>query len=421
MRRGTTYGAGTVNIWLNMAKLLIGLVIAYQQVLTEQLKISVLDLDVEVLTVESTVSKKQRVRLATDPFFIPFVPASRDKYSTGQLTIERIEFIPVQNGQPNKVFVAGEPRVSKSFQWPAGPVGSGAILAKEFSLREVLPSPVADGSKTSPELDRGRYSVFYSVVLEGELGKKRWPADFDPSKGGDCGKAVNCLLVDYVTDVPSQFVEIKRGQTCDLPPDLAGLSEQELGKLSNKRGSGIAIRVDKDGKPLLKDGKEQQVADAILIARPGAYGRRATGFKAGCVQVEADRNENLYAIQLLGAPGGDRVVLFELKENSRPESRLELKAKQRLGVYYDGDFLKATDGKWYFPISRYVADPDSESVEVTEISGPGAGYYDKRQMGKEWAVVRKDEQKRSYDDITVTVRDECSSLPVPIRVIWRKK
>ncbi|RPI28740.1 MAG: hypothetical protein EHM61_04015 [Acidobacteria bacterium] len=346
MRAVNTHAGGIANVWLNMVKLLIGLVFAYQQVLSDQLGLSsLLNLDFEVLTLGEV--HVHQVKTPNDVIDVPFVPISREKYTRLDVTVRGIDqrmddgtwrSLPLigtdgptafclcaSNDQTRRNYESEElPKIS--FSWPDGGVGARAIRVANFSLSALLcPDDVrqlgemfATGNQTEVQ-----YKLHYDTSAEYE---GRRTTVFEGS---------NEVVVAYQLPGASRRgydMSIVEGQSAPLPPDLRVPGAQF-------QTAGLNIR------------------DARVIWSRALRVGNQVPFDGTCTDAAGDRWE--FTLRVFGV------------ENKPPR---QIRGDYVGLVYplnqYNDPYAPAGYQRWSFQISDYIVDPDGIGP-----NGPDFGRY----------------------------------------------
>lgn len=224
MKASDVAGYDLAAIWLNLVKILIGLLFVYQQVLGDQLSIQMFGGDKlfyvfyrQLLTgtdtgpLASSAGKGnasvQQVRFGSPNFFISYLPLTlMARYHHGEIAVERIE------GPSGLVDINGIAS-KKRFAWPER--GDNALQLVSFNFVELMKpiGPVA-----------GSYSVYFGVHLydsaEDLSPRESWPNNPDQA---------NVVRLSY--QKPPELVKrhfgplpIIEGRGSDFPYQLRGKS-----------------------------------------------------------------------------------------------------------------------------------------------------------------------------------------------------
>ena len=435
---------GLVNIWLNVVKLLIGLVFAYQQILTEQLRTDLLTLTFNVLTLESSngvshgsqpqdvklqgnagaqqgppvsIPSTLRSQVVNDPdyrFFIPFVPLSREKYLRGKIEVTAIE----DNNIGSQLKIRRETdTIAQRFNWPGEESGagnkpmSGSIVVGEFSLKNIL-----DNIEDLESKDSSRsLKVYFRIVLysddESKMMSGQWPPNDDPT-------FQNWVRLEYK---PPQKTEpygplpIVLGQYCDFPYQLKGKM------LVDPDGPG---RIRRQGALLGLDKAE------ILIENDYKVGGEKIGrFHAKLLSYDREKwEQNIYEINIAYNDDKNvprhRVVTFIAQDNVKPRPIFP-REENKVQIYYPDDRYESPYS--YFDLDKFIVDPDGLDEGVPPKGGlrpkkiiplqRNSNYEVVGSKQEFWRLKIKDESEVRNEEIKLQVYDDYDSKGVTITLV----
>ena len=105
MERDYKDDPGLINVWLNLCKILIGLVVVYQVVLSNQLGLDNLITGYDVLVPEEQIKELN----PENPFIrLNFLPISMVRnYDSCELEVTRISAMPPEGGEIEEIFSEG--------------------------------------------------------------------------------------------------------------------------------------------------------------------------------------------------------------------------------------------------------------------------------------------------------------------------
>ena len=227
MRGNDVAGYDLAAIWLNLVKILIGLLFVYQQVVGDQLSMNMFgggksfyvfyrqlltetaetDTDSLAFTAGNGGPSVQQVTFENPQFFISYLPLTlMNRYHHGEIAVERIE------GPSGSIDINGSAS-KKRFSWPER--GNNALQLVSFNFMELL-KPI--------EPTAGTYSIHFGVHLY-DSAKDLIPSESWPNDPGQ----VNEVRVGY--QEPPELVKrhfgplpIVEGRGCDFPYQLRGKS-----------------------------------------------------------------------------------------------------------------------------------------------------------------------------------------------------
>ncbi len=243
-------GFDLANLWLNMVKILIGLVFVYQDTLQIQLNMDMfgdlfyvfaaqerIDQPIDELP-RADASQNGRIQELTpsDPvfrvFFLPLTIVER--YEHGEIEIFEIK----REGAPDNLLdVAASSRI-KRFIWPERE-SDHALQVRRFSLLDLL---------NDPDPAAGRYDIRFRVSFYGEQGELLfgWPqGNLRAATAADAKRPANLIQVRFVK--PEEVLlevgdlPLVQCQSVDYPYQLKGkwLTKAKL----TRRGQADALGV----------------------------------------------------------------------------------------------------------------------------------------------------------------------------------
>ncbi len=225
MRGNDVAGYDLAAIWLNLVKILIGLLFVYQQVVGDQLSMNMFggnkffyvfyrqlltETDTDLSPSNSAGNRSssvQQVTFANPNFFISYLPLTlMARYHHGEIAVEEIE------GPNGSIDINGSAS-KKRFAWPER--GDNALQLVSFNFMDLL-KPIEPGA--------GEYSVKFGVHLynsaEASDPRESWPNSPDQ---------VNVVRLGY--QEPPELVKrhfgplpIVEGRGCNFPYQLRGKS-----------------------------------------------------------------------------------------------------------------------------------------------------------------------------------------------------
>ncbi len=224
MRGNDVAGYDLAAIWLNLVKILIGLLFVYQQLVGDQLSMNMFggsksfyvfyrqlltetDTDPSASGAKNGSASVQQVTFENPNFFISYLPLTlMARYHHGEIVVETIE------GPNGSIDINGSAS-KKRFSWPER--GDNALQLVSFNLMELL-KPIEPAA--------GAYSIKFGVHLydsqEALSPTDSWPAN---------PKQVNVVRLAY--QEPPELVKrhfgplpIVEGRGCDFPYQLRGKS-----------------------------------------------------------------------------------------------------------------------------------------------------------------------------------------------------
>ena len=381
MRGNDVAGYDLAAIWLNLVKILIGLLFVYQQVVGDQLSMNMFggdrffyvfyrqlltetDTDPSASAAGNGSLSVQQVTFENPTFFISYLPLTlMARYHHGEIVVDKIE------GPNGSIDINGSAS-RKRFSWPER--GDNALQLVSFDFMELLKpiEPVA-----------GAYNIEFGVHLydssEASGPRESWPSSPDQ---------VNVVRLGY--QEPPELVKrhfgplpIVEGRGCDFPYQLRGKSltatglrrrseESETRGDQQEAGSWESVEVDRikiihkddkfEGTRLRHDSSKERKNHYLLeasYAEPGVEGAEPEVIH---IEVSFLVQDNLSPRPIYESdefPG--RVAILY------PKHRYQERTKQGIREYFILDsFIVDPDGVSSLRPHRLVLDGAEENYSI---------------------------------------------------------
>ena len=387
------HDSGLGNVWINLAKLLLGLTFSSVIILENQLGYDPLSEQPALLTQKCTECEKafgvttnleqntQGLQVLTsdnDTFTLSFVPISADQY-----TELAIRFSPVARRRTSGTGIWKElPGISGK----AEPVALGAkintgnaVYVQNFKLSAVMGQPTvmaADGDKkagsgsaVNPELgNRDDVTDQATSTLE-----KKKEMTSETKYGVEPGEY--CLEYHVIFTINKQTIEAQEKgyvhlKYIDAPVERYGdLPIAQFERVSwPKDLMDKDLSVSNDGKVFIKQRNKtsklefsENVKITLDIKNKEFVGTNIPSFK------ETNKEGNYFELQTYYPDKESKAphvvaVTFVLSRNQAPQPSLIVSSGANIVSIYDKDFFQtaANEGEdyWYCPLIRFIVDPD---------------------------------------------------------------
>ncbi len=396
-------------IWLNLVKILIGLVFVYQQTVGMQLGMSLFGEQgffyvfytqlaensepEETDSVEpgegatgvttQTSSSVQTITFEDPSFVISYLPLTLLKrYHHGYIVIYKVR------GPTQKVFESQEPANSRRFDWPGK--GENALQLASFDLRALLGDEPASGE----------YQVSFGVTIYANEGNPErliglWPREPGPALSENQLAATDSLGAWNELDISTAGFQNQVQIQYQRPPEciprhygplsiVEGRSSQFPPHLRAKNLKGIELSKRPEGGEWL-DLSNQESRGAWISVDPGliSIDNSRHEFKARSIRYDgSSKKENVYQLTVCYADSSDdknqcvgeerrcksgelmAKISFLAGENLPPRPVYEVEGRRgRITLVYPKDAYtqggqERKERFEYFNLDRFIVDPD---------------------------------------------------------------
>jgi len=472
---------GLVNIWLNLAKLLIGLVFAYQQVLTQQLGINILRLTIEVLRLGSydfgaagresgqasnnqsgqnnnTTFNGQIIMRPNYSFVIPFVPLSRMKYEKGVVEITGVFHPNDSEATWKRVWAPtqsatgfpADPNTTREFPYPKRTAAANPIVVKGFNLDKMLGSSLNEGKY------RAVYKVSFYSSAEKLLGS--WPSPqedciqngqptIDQPSQNSCINFIDLSCVTPPPPVQERYgdLSLMEARFVDFPQNLV---KRLNGKSLLNKYPGNKNNSSRRFQERLKGKKEGETG--MLWVREGQtlingsdtwiwINNDKKRFEAIDIEYSPSGNNNYELIANYkdedGGKPHDLIISFMVQKNMPPRPIYAVKpgTEPQVQIYYDDDMYETgSDGGYEFVMmEKFIVDPDGvdslipQRMEIVK-EGEDYQHYDLAQSNG-WRLkitdskmaYRRQLKAKGTHKLSLRVTDDFTPKVFSVWITWR--